>query len=624
MKENLFRLIRKEELVLWAGAGLSIYAGYPSGSKLIEMILQKLKEEERKLIDATLSLENITEEIFRIQGDNKKGLIQILNEIFINTPPSSTKYHDKLKLIPHFKTIVTTNYDRLFEHSFESNIQPVIEDNQVPYLERGRTHLFKIHGDLSKPDSIVITKSDYNMFFQEKTEDSIVWSVIKERMATNSVLFLGYNLEDPNVLTVFDRITSILTSNRKECFLISPNLPSHKISHLRKKSIQYINATAEEIIDEILLNIKENIIGDFENGITSPETFRKFLSNYDLLPELKTKGTNFTLSSLKGKHNQVQGEFIVTLKKDNDFISEFSDYVSGRKIGTFTVSEEQLLNANIWYGGLKIPNSEKVAKVEFKTLPQIATTIDLKFDSGFEINNIIVKVFKSSSIIEFRLELVNCSLKLNLDISALPKTKFRFDYIHNEVCKNLKEEIELFTLINKLSKGEKFTVYPTNGESFSKDIPAMDSLLDYSEVFLNYFSQLKHIETHYKLRFQNFAFNSISEQTRDKVKILISKIMKQSIPYDWDSELKMDFINKEKAKETAEQLSGSEVPIVAHHRKDEIMELHGCKINLGFKRVEFEQPYVLNLETILEGNENVVRIGSRNKKVQISYTDDLI
>ena len=30
-KESLFELIRKEEVVLFVGAGLSIYAGFPSG-----------------------------------------------------------------------------------------------------------------------------------------------------------------------------------------------------------------------------------------------------------------------------------------------------------------------------------------------------------------------------------------------------------------------------------------------------------------------------------------------------------------------------------------------------------------------------------------------------------------
>lgn len=35
-KERIFELIRKEEVLLFAGAGLSRYAGYPSGKELAE------------------------------------------------------------------------------------------------------------------------------------------------------------------------------------------------------------------------------------------------------------------------------------------------------------------------------------------------------------------------------------------------------------------------------------------------------------------------------------------------------------------------------------------------------------------------------------------------------------
>jgi len=41
-KEDLFNYIRKEEVVIWAGAGFSKYAGYPLGGELKDLIFNAL------------------------------------------------------------------------------------------------------------------------------------------------------------------------------------------------------------------------------------------------------------------------------------------------------------------------------------------------------------------------------------------------------------------------------------------------------------------------------------------------------------------------------------------------------------------------------------------------------
>lgn len=62
MLENLFNLIRNEEVVLWAGAGMSLGAGYPSGQKLTEILYRSLSSTEKELINANLPLPDFAEE----------------------------------------------------------------------------------------------------------------------------------------------------------------------------------------------------------------------------------------------------------------------------------------------------------------------------------------------------------------------------------------------------------------------------------------------------------------------------------------------------------------------------------------------------------------------------------
>lgn len=620
-KDSLFELISKEDVIIWVGSGFSLYAGFPSGQSLGDILIESLSITERSLINKNLPLPELAEEFYRLKGNNRNTLIKILIETFKNNLPKSTEFHDKLSIIPHFKTIITTNYDTLIEDALKLKGQVVISSKQIPYLEKEKTQIFKVHGDLSEPDSIIITKSDYTNFLKDNRENDVYWNVIKERLSTKNVLFLGYNLEDLNVAAIFDRITDALGSNRKECFLVSPNLPHLKVNDLINKRIQYLDFTGEEFISELIENLKENIIGDLEKGKTSADTFRKFLSNINILPDLKAEIKNYKVNGLRGTNDNIEGKLNFTLENDLEFINELNDYINGKKFGDFEISEKKLINADFWYGGLKFPNSEGISKIQFKSIPRIVTTIDIRFDDGFELVDIPVKLYSSTSYIEIHIELKNAYLKLNLDLTFHPETKVKFTYEHNEFCNKVNEEIDFFTLLIKLCTGERFTFYSKSGQSYSYPLPQMTEFFDDSLFLLNYFKNLRIIEQYYNVRFMNINLNSITKKTNNLILTAISVINSQSREFDWDEELQMDLFDK--SQKTIEQFSkfnDIDAPVIAYHKKEEVIEIHGQKIKLGFKKVEFQEPYVSNLESLLNGKEKFVRIRSKNRKIKVSFT----
>lgn len=621
MKESLFELIRKEEVIIWAGAGLSHYAGFPSGTELSKILFDSLSNDEKKLINPNLLLSDLAEEYYRIKGNNKNSLLRILNKYFIDEIPESTIYHDKLATIPHFKTIITTNYDKLLENSLHQKGQVVTSSKHIPYLDKEKTHIFKVHGDLSEPDSIILTKTDYNNFFKNDTQTEIFWTVIKERLSTKCVLFLGYNLEDQNVSIIFEKITESLQSHRKECFLVSPNLSKHKINDLIKKNIHYINSTAEELIESLIVNLKENIINDLENGLTSADTFRNFLLNYNLLPELIGGIDTYTLHSLKGINGKVFGIMNLKLKSDPELKKELNEFITGKKFGDFEISEEKLIDANISYGGLKFPNSEGIVKLKFQSTPKIVSKIDIQFENGYVLNNIPVKLYGSISIIEIHIELKNALLKVNLDISNLPETKVNFNYKHNEICTKTNEEIELFNLLKNLGSGQQFKIYTQSGKTYTKNFQQMPLFIEEAEYFLEYFENLRLIEKHYLIQFLNININSISESTFELVKKVVSVINKTSTTSDWDDELQMELIDfSEHTIEQLKKVNELKAPVVANHKLEEEIEIHGQKLNLGYKKIEFLESYISNLDSIINKNEKIARIKSLNKKIIITYS----
>lgn len=619
-KENLFELIRKEEVIIWAGAGMSLYAGYPSGKKLGEILVENLSAKEKESLDTNLTLPNLAEEFYRLKGNNKNSLIRILNETF-KKKAESTDTHEKLSIIPHFKTIITTNYDSLFEDAYKQKAQVIYKTKQIPFIENKKTQIFKVHGDLNEPDSIILTNSDYNNFFKDNHDNGTYWSVVRERLATNSVLFLGYNLEDPNVSVIFDRITDSFGEHRKECFLVAPNLPQHKVNDLVRKSIHYINSTAEELVTELLLHLKENIISDIENGKISADTFRNFLANIDLLPDLKAEKDSFKVTSLKGTKDDIHGNANFTFKNEPDFIKELNDFANGRKFGTFEVPEDKLINADFWYGGLKYPDPEGIVKLEFKSNPKIDTTIDIRFEDGFEVTKVPIKLYGSPTVIEIHAEFESADLIINLDIQSLPETKVKLNYKHKEICNNVKEEIELFTFLKKLGDGETFFVYPITGQAFNKAIPIMEPLQNEANFFLDYFTKLKSIEQHYKVRFSEISLHSVTDSVIEQVNLITSVINGEKIESEWHDELTMDLIdNSDVSIEQLKKVNQVNSPIIANHKVEEKIVLHGHEINIGYKRVEFLESYVSNLQKIIDKEEEIVRMKSRCNKILISYS----
>ena len=91
-----------------------------------------------------------------------------------------------------------------------------------------------------------------------------MWTTVKAQILTKNVLFIGYNIEDPNIEVIFNRITDSLGLHKRECFLVAPSLKPIKRNDLAQKGISYINAKGEKFIDELIENIKENILSDQE------------------------------------------------------------------------------------------------------------------------------------------------------------------------------------------------------------------------------------------------------------------------------------------------------------------------------------------------------------------------
>lgn len=282
--ERLIKLVRKCKVSPFIGAGFSIEAKAPSVADLITAILAEFDNEELRNQHKEDSLQDLTNFfVEEICNGSRNQLIELLKDKF-NFTPACMNDHNMLAKIPHFKHVFTTNYDTLLEDSYpqaERNI--VRNDKDCTYIQDNKTTIFKIHGDFTYPDTVVITSNDYEQFFK-KPVNSKLWDLTKTEFLTKNILFIGYNLYDDNIIDIIKHISKAVGKNKKEMFLIVPKINESRKKQLKKLGVTYYEAYASEFLNELITELKANISKDFRHGDVSAEVYTKFCNFHDFTP----------------------------------------------------------------------------------------------------------------------------------------------------------------------------------------------------------------------------------------------------------------------------------------------------------------------------------------------------
>jgi hypothetical protein len=194
------------KLVLFVGAGASMLLGMPSWWQLAAKAMQELVdidainyaelEQLKKLSDPKKQL-SIADIIAKENG-------HVLNHSKHLIAKDISTIYDSINSIK--ATCVTTNYD----HELKPEPLEETPNNQTkPQVKRvsGADDLnaadlkdlgtvFHLHGDMSKPEKMVVTTRDYLAHYDHGN----VKHFLGELFAHNVVLFIGYGLEEAEIL----------------------------------------------------------------------------------------------------------------------------------------------------------------------------------------------------------------------------------------------------------------------------------------------------------------------------------------------------------------------------------------------------------------------------------------
>lgn len=512
--ERLIKYIRKEDVILFIGSGFSFKAGAPHVCDIIEKILKEGGEEfasENK----GKSLRDVSESFVEF-CDGRNDLISLLGKLF-NFKIKDTSDQEILRKIPHFKTIFTTNYDTLLETAYPQAERVVITSNEgCSYADDRIVNIYKVHGDittLNAPDGIIITESDYQNYFKTGRYE-LIWETLKIAFSKKHILFIGYSLEDDNILDIIKAVRSCIGQSMKGMFLVAPGLATPKIDQLRANQVTYIDAYADEILTSVLASIKDNIADDVRHNNVSKETFDKFVElNADLFSTIhKTEKGNVIqdIEVRKGRKREDTIQFTIPIElKETIDQNKFNDKItvigSSIQVPAYRIGAEKMIKFSHYINGIKINSKEDISCL------YVAPMID-KHESKLKIPSIkfaepvVVVKYAHNNIVHIDMETPICFIMFEIHIgnnkiqSVSSRIQSKDTYVNNT---DALKWIDALIAISK--KGNSIKI---DGLEFTSNNTNKRAIAEYRKV-KEYYSTIRDIENDTDVSFTKY--NQYSE-----------------------------------------------------------------------------------------------------------------
>lgn len=217
--KNYSEALRQRTAAVFVGAGLSRGCGYSDWRELLREVAADLSLE----VDRERDLLAVAQfHVNRYRGRNR--LNQLIVDEFTKHVALSANHRLLAQLPVH--TMWTTNYDTLLEQALgECHRRCDVKHSQdqlavtLPFRD---VALYKMHGDVSRPDEAILTKDDYETFGASR---QLFSEALKGDLVSKTFLFLGFSFEDPNIDYILGRIRVLLGQNRREHYCIMRRVP---------------------------------------------------------------------------------------------------------------------------------------------------------------------------------------------------------------------------------------------------------------------------------------------------------------------------------------------------------------------------------------------------------------
>ncbi|MGO8866183.1 MAG: HEAT repeat domain-containing protein [Alphaproteobacteria bacterium] len=230
---TLAQKLRVDQLVLFAGAGLSMQAKARDGSgrrmpgwdALLTGIAARFGLDPANYRMDRLSLLDEVE-----IGHGRADLNEAVRQIIADSKFMPGDAHAALRTLP-WAAVCTTNYDTVLDRCLDC--QPVVTEEdfraqmRLPRAERSK--LFKLHGSLDNPHTL--TTRDYKRW---AGNHPLAHHFVKDLLVKNTFLFVGYSLNDPHWKALLDLVEQLVGTGEKWLYALIWQASDAELNPLRR------------------------------------------------------------------------------------------------------------------------------------------------------------------------------------------------------------------------------------------------------------------------------------------------------------------------------------------------------------------------------------------------------
>ena len=185
-------------------------------------------------------------------------------------------------------TICTTNFDSLIEDTMillQRPVSVIVTKDRLAIGSNDESKIIKLHGDFNHPDKMVITEHDYDVYLEQ---NPIFSTYIANLFITNTMLLIGYSLDDNDFRSIWQIINSRLGSMAQPAYCITVGASPEKIARYKRRNIKIINLEGEaksykSILRDLFVELKNYI--DTEKDRTAKSTDERINEQMVIPPE---------------------------------------------------------------------------------------------------------------------------------------------------------------------------------------------------------------------------------------------------------------------------------------------------------------------------------------------------
>lgn len=227
---DLARTFARGDSSIVIGTGLSIGAGAPTADELADDLRSELSPptSERSLARVA--------QFFRNQL-GPYALYARLRAAIVGRSLQPTRAHVLLCRLP-VQTYLTTNWDSLIEQALRAadrRTQVVVDGPDLAAWDETEVHVFKLHGELDRPDTIVIAEEDYDRLLHGTAP---MRHKLLDLLAYRPVCFVGYSMRDPDIALLYSRAVKDMGVLPRPAYMLTFETDLHLLDAWRQRGVK--------------------------------------------------------------------------------------------------------------------------------------------------------------------------------------------------------------------------------------------------------------------------------------------------------------------------------------------------------------------------------------------------